>query len=109
MAEVTSPAIEDLKQLVKEKGSKKAAAETLGIHPSYLGEILNGTRDLSESVLEKLGYEKVTAHVKTSAVPSVVSAIEAVLNEVTRQPLPTKDKNPNRRKNDQRTAQALAA
>lgn len=109
MAGITSQAIEDLKQLVKEKGSKKAAAEALGIHPSYLGEILNGTRDLSESVLEKLGYEKVTIHVKTGAVPDVVSVIETALNEAARQPSPTKEKNPNRRKTDRRATQAAVA
>jgi hypothetical protein len=109
MAKITSPAIEDLERLVIEKGSKKAAAESLGIHPSYLGEILNGTRDLSESVLEKLGYEKVTVHVKTDAVASALAAIEAALKEAARQPSPTKEKNLNRRKSDRRAAQAVAA
>jgi helix-turn-helix protein len=79
MTDIKSLAIEELKRLVTEKGSKKAAAEALDIHPSYLGEILNGTRDLSDNVLEKIGYEKVVVHVKEDRVPKIVRAIETAL------------------------------
>ena len=79
MTEVNSQAIEELKRLVEIKGSKKAAAEALDIHPSYLGEILNGTRELSDNVLAKLGYTKVVVHVKSERVPKVVRAIESTL------------------------------
>jgi transcriptional regulator with XRE-family HTH domain len=90
MTEVTGPAIEDLRKLVKSKGSQQAAADELGITPAYINDILKGRRNLSEAMLEKLGYVKVIAHVKTDAVPFVVSAIEmaqqeaAGLNEIKR-------------------------
>lgn len=76
MTELTSPAIDELKKMVEKKGSKKAAAEALGIHPSYVGELISGTRPLTDNVLEKLGYEKVVVHVQAHAVPAVVKAIE---------------------------------
>jgi predicted transcriptional regulator len=81
MTEIVSPAIDDLKKMVEEKGSKKAAAEALGIHPSYVGELINGTRPLTDTVLEKLGYEKVVVHVKADSLPSVLKAIRSAQAE----------------------------
>ncbi len=38
------------------KGGQKAAADMLGITPQYLCDILQGRRDVSETVAGKLGY-----------------------------------------------------
>lgn len=81
MTEPVSPAIEDLKELVKEKGSRKAAAKELDISAAYVGELINGTRPLTDTVLEKLGYQKVVVHVKTHAVDRMLKAIEVVQSE----------------------------
>lgn len=42
---------------VKEK-SQKALAKELGISESYLSDILNGRRCISEEVAKRLGYER---------------------------------------------------
>jgi len=77
MTEVNSLVIEDLKKLIKTKGSSQAAAEHLGFSPSYLSEIMKGRRALSDNFLERLGYVRLIVHVKTADVPAIVQAIES--------------------------------
>jgi predicted transcriptional regulator len=42
--------------LVAQHGSQKAAADVLGITPSYLSDILQGSRSVSDSLARKIGY-----------------------------------------------------
>lgn len=72
-------ALEELKKRVQQRGSQKAVAEELGIHPSYLNDILKGKTGLSDNVLAKLGYERVVVHVKSHQVPRVIREIEKSL------------------------------
>lgn len=47
-----------LSEMVQEAGSQKAVADKLGISPSYLWELLRGTRTPGPRVLEALGLER---------------------------------------------------
>jgi predicted transcriptional regulator len=42
--------------LVAEHGSQKAVADVLGITQSYLSDILQGSRAVSDSLARKIGY-----------------------------------------------------
>ncbi len=44
--------------------SQRLVAKELGISPAYLSDILNGHREISAQVAEKLGYERVVTFVK---------------------------------------------
>lgn len=52
-------AIELIRQKVKAHGSQIKTAKELDIAPAYLSDILNGRRDVSDSVARKLGYRRV--------------------------------------------------
>lgn len=54
-----SKAIERIREIVKEEGSQYAAAKRLDVSPQHLGEILRGTRSISDSVAKKIGYKRV--------------------------------------------------
>lgn len=82
------PALAELWRRVKELGSQKAVAEELEIHPSYLGEMLSGKNPISENVLKKIGYVRLTVNVKENDAPLVMSAIDQALDKP--QPSPKK-------------------
>lgn len=46
-----------LERHVERAGNQKKAAEALGISAQYLNDLLQGRRDPSDNVLEKLGLE----------------------------------------------------
>ena len=46
-----------LERHVREAGNQKKAAELLGISAQYLNDLLQGRRDPSDNILEKLGLE----------------------------------------------------
>lgn len=48
-----------LKQMRAELGTKRAVAEALGVHESYIHDLLAGKRDISERMALKLGFEKI--------------------------------------------------
>lgn len=54
-----------IRKVVQEHGSNVNAAKVLDISPAYLGEILKGTRAISDNVARKLGYRRVIAYEKT--------------------------------------------
>lgn len=70
------PAKQAIRELIDEKGTQAAAAEALGISPSFINDILHGKRNISKPVLTKLGFERVTVHVRSERVPHVMRAIE---------------------------------
>lgn len=57
-------ALELVRAVVKQNGSNVGAAKHLDISPAYLGEILKGTRAISDNVAKKLGYRRVIAYEK---------------------------------------------
>lgn len=57
-------AIDIIRNIVKEEGSQTGAAKRLGIAVSYLSDILNGNRNVSEKIAKKLGYKKVIVYKK---------------------------------------------
>jgi transcriptional regulator with XRE-family HTH domain len=56
--------IRALKQRIRETGSQKKAAESLGISAQYFNDLLRGRREPSENVLKELGFEWKIARVK---------------------------------------------
>lgn len=76
------PALAELNRMVAKLGTQKAVAEALEIHPSYLGEMLSGKNPISENVLKKIGYVRLTVNVKEDHAPLVVSAIDVTLQEI---------------------------
>lgn len=78
MVQTKNPVIEELQVRVEKAGSQKAAADELGIHPSYMTDLLQGKRNPGEELLEKLGFARVVVHVKVNAVDAVMKAIEDV-------------------------------
>jgi len=82
MVDVTSLVMEELKHQIKTKGSQKAVAEEIDISPAYLGDILKGRRDLSDNVVEKLGYERITVYAKSGDAARVAKIIEAALDQL---------------------------
>ena len=79
MNDVPNLAIEELKKRVA-ASSQKVVAEQLGISPQYLSDILMARRDLSDNVIVKLGFMKVSVYVKTQEVPQMIRAIETALD-----------------------------
>lgn len=54
-----------LRKGVKKAGSQTAYAQSLGISPSYLSDLLNQRRTLSDRLLKKLGVVKETRYKKS--------------------------------------------
>lgn len=52
-------ALELLRLLVKKYNSQSEAAQEIGITQQYLSDILNGNRQISDTVAQKLGYHRV--------------------------------------------------
>lgn len=76
MDEVTNLAVEELKKRVATAGSRAAAARELGIDPAQLSDVLNGRRDISKGMLEKMGFTRVIVYTRKQDKPKVVRAIE---------------------------------
>jgi len=51
--------LERLKAFVEKHKTQAAAAEALGVSRPYLSDIINGRRDFSDAVLERLGLRRV--------------------------------------------------
>lgn len=47
-----------LKERVKDMGTQKKTAESLGISPQFLSDMINGRRDITDRIAELLGLEK---------------------------------------------------
>ena len=79
MDDIKDPAREELEGLIAKEGSQRAAADKLGTSPAVINDIVLGRRNISRFVLSKLGYERVTIHVKTDKLPRLMKAIEKVI------------------------------
>ena len=49
--------IQAVREACREAGSQKEWAKAKGFHPSFVSEVLNGRTDISERLLEALGWE----------------------------------------------------
>jgi plasmid maintenance system antidote protein VapI len=56
MAKIEQQLIDKVASLVKQRGSKKAVADSLDISPQYLTDILHGRRPISDNIAKKLGF-----------------------------------------------------
>jgi transcriptional regulator with XRE-family HTH domain len=56
----------ELVALLREQAqpSQQAYAQRIGIHQSYLSDVLNGRRDPGKTILAALGYERVVLYRK---------------------------------------------
>lgn len=54
---------EALRTLVRELGSQKAAAKKLGFTPSFINDVLQGRREMTEALAVKLGFKRVVTFV----------------------------------------------
>jgi plasmid maintenance system antidote protein VapI len=54
---------EALRKLVRELGSQKAAAKKLGFAPSFINDVLQGRREMTEALAAKLGFKRVVTFV----------------------------------------------
>ncbi len=79
MSQFPNLAVEELKRRVKAAGSQIAAAEKLGIPQSQLSEILSGRRDVSDSILEKIGFTKIEIDIPVEDAERLVRAIEPTI------------------------------
>lgn len=67
MAQTQSPEA-TLKAFVARYPTQRAAAEALGINPSYLTDLLYGRRQFSARILERLGLQRIVTKIaRTSA------------------------------------------
>lgn len=50
--------IYELKRYIRDSGKLSIAADRLGISVSYLSDIMNNRKDISDNVAESLGFKK---------------------------------------------------
>ncbi len=51
-----------LRRLAKKHGSQHELANTLGVSPAYLSDVLKGKREPGQSILSPIGYERVVIY-----------------------------------------------
>jgi plasmid maintenance system antidote protein VapI len=51
--------VEMLRDYIRERGTQKMAAQSLGISSPFLSDILLGKREVSDNVARKLGFSKI--------------------------------------------------
>lgn len=49
--------IKKIEQIIRERGTNKAAAQFLGVSQQYLSDLLKGRRDPGVKILSKLGLQ----------------------------------------------------
>lgn len=56
--------LHDLRKACADAGSQSAWAEANEVSPAYVSDVLNRRRDLADSILSALGYERVVLYRK---------------------------------------------
>lgn len=64
MTESTNPVVDRLYELRDSRASWKEVARLLGISPSYLSDIINGRREISDKLARKLGCRRKVEYVE---------------------------------------------
>lgn len=62
MVATTEHLLDDIRLGVRTTGSQKKVAESLGISPQYLNDVLAGRREISEALAERLGYRRIVLY-----------------------------------------------
>jgi hypothetical protein len=62
--------LDKLRADVVRLGSQKALAEAIGVHPSYVGDVLKGVRDPGPSILRYFGLREESVYVPDVEVAS---------------------------------------
>ncbi|WP_167346267.1 helix-turn-helix transcriptional regulator [Sphingopyxis macrogoltabida] len=75
LLESSLTAEEVLAELRSSEASQRDIAHRLGITPSYLSDVLNGRRDISDGLAARLGFERITTF-RRAALPSQQGAGE---------------------------------
>ena len=71
----------EIDKRIETLGSQKAVADELGTSESLITEIKKGRRSAPLSVVAKLGFMRITFHVRATHAPRVVRVLEAALSE----------------------------
>ena len=71
----------ELRARIEKIGSAKKVAEELEIPQSMITEILKGRRMASPTIAEKLGFVRITFHVKRDRVLQVIHLLKMALEE----------------------------
>ena len=56
--------LDEIQKMIEAEGSQVRVARALKMSPSYLSEIISGDRGLSDPVLRKLGFERITVYTR---------------------------------------------
>jgi plasmid maintenance system antidote protein VapI len=51
--------IDALQRFIEQHGSRKEAADALGVSLPYISDLINGRRDFSQRMLESLGLKQI--------------------------------------------------
>ncbi len=78
---LTDVFITELGERIKTLGTQEAVAKELEISPSLVTEFLKGRRIPSPAVLKKLGFTRISFHIRTERVKPVVRLIKMALSE----------------------------
>jgi len=57
-------AVELIRAMVDREGSQSKVAAELRVSPSFISDILAGSRKVSDNIAKRLGYSKVIVYVK---------------------------------------------
>ena len=60
--------LEIIRAMVRDWGSQKQVASHLQISNAYISDILNGARDVSDTVARRLGYKKIIKYQKDGSI-----------------------------------------
>ncbi len=58
-----------LRRLIREVGSQKAAAKKLGCSPQFINDVLQGRREMTETLAARLGFKRVVTFVPKGRKP----------------------------------------
>jgi hypothetical protein len=81
MVRLPNPVITELNRRIEDSGSKKAAATELGISQQYLGDVVAERRAAGKKLLSKLGFTRISFHIRTDRVKPVVRLITMAMEE----------------------------
>lgn len=84
MVDISNPVITALRERVSDKGSQKDVANEIGVSTTHLSDVLSGNRNLGGKILDRLGFVKITLHVKKEHVGRVLRVLDATLSGDTR-------------------------
>lgn len=76
MTYIQDAALEELKRRIAMAGTQRAAALELGVSESDITNAIKGYRPMTETLLNALGYTRITAAVPTGQVNRITKVIK---------------------------------